>query len=125
MEQLKQFLGSKIRVLALLVFGTGCGPTARLAGSSCGSWRHDAQGKLLYRAALESDDQMALKRSDPSAAASGKRRLSLDGYRINPGTSYHYVFFDGEPPYDHVRREVLDILARTKKALTSSPVTTL
>jgi tetratricopeptide (TPR) repeat protein len=80
---------------------------------------YDAEGKFLYRVALESDDldQGGLVPRDPALAAKG-RRFSLDGYKAND--HFTYGFFDGEPPYEEVRKEVLDILAGTKRALTSS-----
>jgi hypothetical protein len=79
----------------------------------------DAQGKFVYRVALESDDldQGVLVPRDPDLAAKG-RRFSLDGYKAND--HFTYGFFEGEPPYEEVRNEVLEILAGTKRPFTST-----
>lgn len=83
----------------------------------------DDQGKFLYRVALESDDidQGILQARDPALAAKG-RRFSLDGYKTDSEANYHftYGFFDGEPSYEDVRKQVLEIVAGTRRAVTSS-----
>jgi tetratricopeptide (TPR) repeat protein len=72
------------------------------------------EGKLEYRVALGSPDfdQAGFRKEHPELAAAGGRRFSLDGY--SAGRQVLYRFYDGEPPYEQVRDEVKQILARQK-----------
>jgi hypothetical protein len=46
------------------------------------------------------------------------RRFSLDGYATDSHSTYD--FYDGEPPYEHVREEVIQILAGKKHAISKT-----
>lgn len=78
----------------------------------------DAEGKLLWRITLESNDadQALFAQEHPNDASKGTRRFSLDGeggdiQANGKGTKSHvlYKFLDGEPSFDTVREEFIKI----------------
>lgn len=85
----------------------------------------DAQGQLVERVQLESDDvdQPAFRQEHPELAAKGERRYSLDSYQVsrsNGKVSVNqalYGFLDGLPPYDQVKARVIAIFNGKGNAL--------
>lgn len=79
----------------------------------------DAEGKISFRATLESADfdQVAFAKTNPVEAAKGIRQFSLDGYQetgVNSNgqrtqTHYTYKFLVGKPSYDTIREEFIKI----------------
>ena len=88
-----------------------------------------ADGKLILTTTIESADfdQPGFAKQYPKEAAAGLRRFSLDGYKDtgvnsqNQKTSTHYTFkfFVGQPSYDTVRQEFLDIATGKTKPVSS------
>jgi hypothetical protein len=85
----------------------------------------NAEGKIFFRATVESSDadQVFFAKTNPEDAAKGIRQFSLDGY-LETGTNsngqrtqthYTYKFFVGQPSYDTVREEFVNIAAGKTK----------
>ncbi len=89
----------------------------------------DEQGKLVMQLTLESGDfdQPGFAKQYPKEAAAGLRRFSLDGYQdtgVNGSgqkTQTHstYGFLVGQPAYDAVRQQFLDIANGKSKPISS------
>jgi hypothetical protein len=79
----------------------------------------DAKGVLFLSISLESSDfdQVPFAKQHPKEAAAGTREFTLDAYRetgLNQSgqrtqTHFTYKFFMGQPPYDVVREEFINI----------------
>ena len=84
---------------------------------------NDAHDQVVLRIALESDelDQAPWRQQHASLAAKGAREFSLDGYATDADTAYHftYAFFDGEPTYESVRKQVTEVVEGSKKPISS------
>jgi tetratricopeptide (TPR) repeat protein len=80
----------------------------------------NSAGKQVFCVTLESDslEQPAWARQHPKEAAAGARRFSLDGYATDAHSTYS--FYDGEPSYDQVRGEVLQVLAGKKQPVSKT-----
>jgi TonB family protein len=76
----------------------------------------NAEGKIDYRIALESDvgDQPLFAKEHPTEAAAGARRFSLDTY--GPGNTQGLIrFFDAEPNYEAVKAMVQTMVGNSQK----------
>ncbi len=87
----------------------------------------DAQGKMFLQITLESADfdQIEFVKEHPQEAAEGIRQFSLDSY-LDTGTNSAgqrtqtqslYKFFDGQPAYDAVRQEFVDVASGKDKPI--------
>jgi len=85
---------------------------------------YNRDGKALSCVTLESDalEQPQWAKLHPQEAAAGGRRFSLDGYARDSHSTYG--FYDGEPPYQQVREEVIQILTGKKKVISSTTFAT-
>jgi tetratricopeptide (TPR) repeat protein len=81
-------------------------------------------GKQVFCVTLESNslDQPTWAKQHPKEAAAGGRGFSLDGYATD--AHYTYDFYDGEPPYEQVREEVLQVLGGKKHAMSKTTYAT-
>ncbi len=80
----------------------------------------DADGKVFLRTTIESGDgdQIMFAKEHPKEAAAGQRSFSLDAYRetgMNSSgqrtqTHFTYKFFVGQPSYETVRQEFINIV---------------
>jgi hypothetical protein len=80
---------------------------------------YNTAGEQILRIALESADfdQPQFAKEHPDLAAAGARRFSLDGYGQQEkmpdgtvrGTHMTYGFFDGQPAYDTIRQQIIEI----------------
>lgn len=85
--------------------------------------------QTLYTITIETDDadQPFFADQHPKEAAAGIRQFSLDGYRDNglnadgkkTQTHYTYKLFVGQPGYDTVREEFINVAMGKTNALTS------
>lgn len=77
-------------------------------------------GQQIFCVTLESDavEQPQWAKEHPKEAAAGGRRFSLDGYATDSHSTYD--FYDGEPSYEHVREEVLQVLAGKKHPISKT-----
>lgn len=84
----------------------------------------DVAGKVVFCVTLESDsaEQPNWAKQHPKEAAAGARQFSLDGYAADSHSAYS--FYDGEPPYEHVRAEVMQVLAGKKQPISKTLYTT-
>lgn len=80
----------------------------------------DSAGKQTFCVTLESDsvEQPAWAKQHPKEAAAGGRQFSLDGYAADSHSTYRS--YDGEPSYDQVRAEVIQILAGKKQPVSKT-----
>ncbi len=79
----------------------------------------DNDGHLLLLVTLESGDfdQPLFAKEHPKEAAAGARSYSLDAYKdtgVNASgqktqTHYTFKFYVGQPPYDVVRQDIIDV----------------
>jgi hypothetical protein len=88
----------------------------------------DAGGKIFMRVTLESGDaDQKPEIRDSQQTSERLRRFSLDAYRdtgLNSDgkmtqTHYTYKFFNGQPSYDSVRSEFIDIVSGKSTAVSS------
>jgi len=88
----------------------------------------DKDGKVILRMTLESDDgdQKFFAQEHPEEAAKGVRKFSFDAYKdevdSNGQRSQTHMTFkllDGEPSYDAVRDQFIDIASGKTRAMTS------
>ena len=89
----------------------------------------DKNGKVFLRITLESNDadQVEFAQKHPKEASAGLREFSLDAYAetgLNSQgqrtqTHYTFKFFVGQPPYETVREEFLNIANGKSKPLSS------
>jgi hypothetical protein len=90
---------------------------------------YDEEAHLAQRLTLESDDtdQPLFARQHPKEAAAGARLFSIDGYADGPTASdgHHtethstYKFFVGQPNYDIVRENFLNIASAKSDPVSS------
>jgi hypothetical protein len=90
---------------------------------------NNPEGKLFLTISIESNDidQPAFAKEHPREAAAGARRFSLDAYAetgLNPAgqrtqTHYTFKFIDGQPTYDTIRSEFLDVASGKAHPLSS------
>jgi tetratricopeptide (TPR) repeat protein len=80
----------------------------------------NSAGKEIYCITLEFDslEQPEWAKKHPKEAAAGGRRFSLDGYASDSHSTF--AFYDGEPPYEHVREEAKQILSGKKQAISKT-----
>jgi hypothetical protein len=77
-----------------------------------------ASGKPIVSIELDSydGDQAYFRQSHPELAAKGERAYSLDAFKpdaFTPGNQHALIqFYDGEPSYDAVRKQILTIAER-------------
>jgi len=86
-------------------------------------------GQKVMMTTIESSDfdQPGFAKEYPKEAAAGVRKFSLDGYRdtgVNSNgqktqTHYTFKFFVGQPDYDTVRQDFLDIASGRMKPISS------
>lgn len=89
-----------------------------------------SDGRIFLRITLESNDsdQVLFAKQHPQEAAAGVRSFSLDAYRetgLNSSgqrTQTHstYRFFVGQPPYDTVRQEFMNVANGKANPMTST-----
>jgi tetratricopeptide (TPR) repeat protein len=89
----------------------------------------DAKGLIFLRVALESSDtdQLLFAKEHPKEAAAGLRQFTLDAYQetgLNSAgqrtqSHFTYKFFTGQPPYDAVREEFLNVANGKTKPISS------
>jgi hypothetical protein len=87
---------------------------------------YDVGGAEIFHIALESADydQPLFAQQHPDLAAAGMRRFSLDGYGVglkhvdgdNQHTHATIGFYDGQPPYDSVRQQIIDVASERNRA---------
>jgi hypothetical protein len=87
------------------------------------------EGKLFLTITLECNDgdQPAFAKEHPKEAAAGARRFSIDAYAetgLNPAgqrtqTHYTYKFIDGQPTYDTIRSEFVDVASGKSHPISS------
>jgi tetratricopeptide (TPR) repeat protein len=84
----------------------------------------NSSGKQIFCVTLESNsaEQPMWAQQHPKEAAAGARGFTLDGYASDSHSTYN--FYDGEPPYEQVRAEVLQVLAGKKKATSKTTYAT-
>jgi hypothetical protein len=85
----------------------------------------DSTGKLFLSITLESNDfdQPGFAKDHPDQAGKGIRRFSIDSYRENgldssgqrTQTQAFYKFIDGQPDYETIRQEFLNVAAGKSK----------
>ncbi len=91
---------------------------------------YNTAGEQVLRIALESADfdQPQFAKEHPDLAAAGARRFSLDGYGPQEkmpdgtvkGTHMTYGFFDGQPPYDAIRQQIIAIANGARGAVSKT-----
>lgn len=89
----------------------------------------NADGKVFLRITIESNeaDQNLFAEEHPKEASQGLRSFSLDAYRetgLNSNgqrtqTHYTYKFFVGQPSYEMVRQEFINVANGTRKPVSS------
>ncbi len=80
----------------------------------------NSAGKLVFCVTLESDsaEQQRWAKQHPAEAAAGARHFSLDGYAADSHSTYS--FYDGEPAYERVREEVVQVIAGKKQPISKT-----
>jgi hypothetical protein len=126
---LRQYIVERIPVgEKTLVIQTSLEPWGRFHVYDLGQLM-DKEGKLVVRITLESDDadQGMFASEHPKEAAAGVRRFSFDGYRETINNSGQpvqahstYKLLDGQPSYDSVRKEFMEIAKGKGNPATSS-----
>jgi tetratricopeptide (TPR) repeat protein len=86
----------------------------------------DEKGKATYYIQCESDDidQEFFKQKHPKDAAEGGRSFSLDTYHVGEGSLLPQAlikfYSDGEPTYETVRADILQVLEGQARAVAST-----
>jgi|HubBroStandDraft_1064217.scaffolds.fasta_scaffold34384_1 hypothetical protein len=90
----------------------------------------NTSGQQVLRVTLESADfdQPQFAKEHPDLAAAGARRFSLDGFGQEEkmpdgtvkGTHMTFGFFDGQPAYDTVRQQVIEIAKGSRSAMSKT-----
>ncbi|PYV76806.1 MAG: hypothetical protein DMG96_12935 [Acidobacteria bacterium] len=80
----------------------------------------NSAGKLVFCVTLESDsaEQQRWAKQHPAEAAAGARHFSLDGYAADSHSTYSS--YDGEPAYERVREEVVQVIAGKKQPISKT-----